>query len=228
MRNIFSSLHLKLDLFEGPLDVFVHLIHRKEVRSFTISLQDIFLNLRPQIFDFEGASHFLEQFTLLMLFKSRDCLPFESYKEGMDLPTPEETIHHLSDYYQFKEIACRLAEKQQEEECRYLRGTAEAIPLPPPGLEQISIAQLQALFQKMLERLPKAHEIRKDKYTVQDGKKLLLGQLPIELPKLLASIDSRPLLIVTFLALLELMKEGTLVVHSDYRVEALNRMQKKL
>ena len=221
MRTLFSSLHLELDFFKGPLDVFVHLAHRRELSPHSISLKEILSKLTSQLIDFESASHFLEQFTLLMLFKSRDCLPFEENKQLLDTSPPEEAIIHLSDYYKFKEIACRLDQRQEEEGCRFFRGTQEEIPLPPPGLEQISIEQLQLLFQKVLERLPKTHGIKRDRYTIEDGKQLIINSLTkgsLNLHSFLSAIDNRGLVIVAFLAILELMKEGTIFVKPDYEL----------
>lgn len=103
----------------------------------------------------------------------------------------------------------------------FLRGNQEEIPLPPPGLEQISIEQLQSLFQKVLERLPKSHEIKRDRYTVEDGKRLIRNGLKagsLNLYQFLTGIETRALVIVTFLAILELMKEGTIFVKPDYQV----------
>ncbi len=223
MRNVFSSLQLQLDCFQGPLEIFVHLIYRREMKSSSISLKEIFGKTAEQLTCLESASHFLEQFTLLMLVKSRDCLPFEESPSPRDLAPPEEAIIHLSEYYTFKEIASRLDQRQEEQACRYVRGVQEPIALPPPGIEQISLEQLQALFQKVLERLPKEQQIKKDKYSLEDGKGLINKHLikgAFNLFDFLIHIDSKSLLIVTFLAILELMKEGTLFIGPDYQVEA--------
>lgn len=226
MRTVFSSLQLQLPLFEGPLDVLVHLIHRKEIRSKEVSLKDLFFNLASQLVDFELAAHFLEQFTLLLLFKSRELLPHEEETSPLDLAPPQEALFHLSEYYKFKEVAHQLDLKQEEELHRYSRGFVDEVPLPPPGLEQISIDQLKSLFQKAMERLPIHHNITRDPYTIRDGKEVLLramqGESTLDLFPFLTTLESRPLLIVTFLALLELMKEGTLFVTPEMHLIAKN------
>ena len=225
MRTVFSSLHLAIPLFEGPLDVLVHLIHRREIRSKQVCLKDLFFHLASQLIDFELSAHFLEQFTLLMLFKSRDLLPKEEDHSTLDLAPPQEALFHLSEYYQFKEMAHALDTRQEEALYRFPRGSMDEMPLPPPGLEQISIDQLKSLFQKAMERLPIHHNITKDPYTVKDGKELLLNALQVQptldLFSFLTTLESRPLLIVTFLALLELMKEGTVFVTPEMQLTKL-------
>lgn len=231
MRTVFSSLNLQLPLFEGPLDVLVHLIHRKEIRSKEVSLKDLFFNVASQLIDFELAAHFLEQFTLLLLFKSREMLPQEVETPPMDLSPPQEALFHLTEYYKFKEVANQLDLKQEEELHRYSRGFIEEVPLPPPGLEQISLDQLKSLFQKAMERLPIHHTITKDPYTIRDGKEMILRAVredeKVDLFPFLTTFESRPLLIVTFLALLELMKEGTLFVTPELQIVRLGSSQNR-
>lgn len=224
MRTLFSSLHLSLEIFEGPLDVFVHLAQKKEVKYQEVQLGSLFNFLNPYSLDLEMASHFIEQFSFLMLFKSRDCLPFEEKDKEDQLAPPEEAIAHLADYYQFKQVAFALDARQNEESNRFIRGAKEDahIPLPPVGIEQISLDDLQRVFQNLLDKLPQERIIESDPWSIGDGKRRIeeaLARGNFELIEFLSEVESRALLIVTFLAILELMKEGTILVGEDLKVE---------
>lgn len=208
---------LNLEGFEGPLDFLLHLVQKKEIDIYEISLKEIteqFLKkLQEQLLNLDSGAKFVGITATLLWLKSKMLLPKE---EKEDLTELEEDpnfaiIHQLIDYCRFKQTAQEWGEREQEQSLHYTKGVA---PLEKKtktlGIEQISLEELSALFQEVLSRMPEKKQLFKEKWHIADKVTLIRKHLEeashFPLREFLFTTRCKEELIVTFLAVLELMK----------------------
>lgn len=211
-----------LDSFEGPLDFLLHLIRRNEVDIYGVSIKEIveqflktFRNLEEQPID-DGAE-FVSDAALLMWLKSKMLLPAHDQIDEADgeIDPKFEIIHQLYDYCRFRDAGKALATMEQEQSSYYFRG-AERDPEvgKPLGLEHITLEELGGLFKDALKKAEgRSGRIQEENWKVSDKIKTITQSVresgKVALCDLFDSGKSRQELIVTFLAVLELMKLGT-------------------
>lgn len=223
------SVTYKLPSFEGPLDLLLHLIDKAEVDITNIPIHDItdqyleFVSLMEEL-ELEVASEFLVMAATLLSIKSKMLLPkppvieidMEYEDDGGD--SLEELVHKLIEYRKYKSIADHLRDKELEQSLVFTREPVDFSPYavqekrnPVEGLDTFD---LLLAFQKALRRAANRNavaKIRRDEISVKDRIRDMLLLLHDEGGKLLFSRlfqESAPKeeLVVSFLALLELMK----------------------
>jgi segregation and condensation protein A len=214
-----------LENFEGPLDFLVHLIQKNEIDISEVPIKiitDQYLQKTTEQLEIEKGAEFISLAALLILLKSKHLLPREQTEDQLIEevePDPAfNLIHQLIDYCQFKEAAKLLAEREAQQQGLFTKGCDEiGDPQKPFGLGHLSLEDLAKLFQQVLVKA-KGHYrcIEEENWRVAD-KITLIRQLIVEQKEIaftwLFSIDkSREELIVTFLAILELMKLGEVLV----------------
>ncbi len=227
MKNLDPETY-SLDNFEGPLDFLLHLIQKHEIDIYDIPLHKIteqFLKkwgdwLEP---DIDSGAEFIGTTSSLLWLKSKTLLPKHEQPE-----TPEELeadprfeiIHQLLDYCRFKQAAKELTEREMHQSAHYFRG-GEAVDVKKNlGIDHLSLQDLALMFQQILSKA-KGHkgQVHEEIWKVADKitwiRHLLISQQKIEFGVLFAIELSREELIVTFLALLEMMKMGELRVIKD-------------
>ena len=218
------SVEIKLEKFEGPLDLLLHLIQRDEVDIYDIPISHItqqFLRYLEmmRLLDLEVSGEFLVMAATLMRIKARMLLPQPTPGEE-DEPDPrEELVQRLLEYSQYKEAAEGLRGREERRRDLFERGLvpdeSEAGPLP---LAPVSLFSLLDALDRVLSRLPERNvlEMTGEAYDIEDKMGLLLqrarraGRLSFTL--LLEECRSRIEAIVTLLALLELLKMARLRV----------------
>ena len=215
---------VQFEVFEGPLDLLLYLIKKEEVDIYQVNLTKLatqfieYIELMRQ-FDLEIAGEFLVMASTLMYIKSRELLPVdqqvavEGEEEGED---PRwELIRQLVEYKKFKDAATRLQtlEARQENVFPRLPGKLEFESTAPPPKPDVSIFDLLNAVNTVLRRFEKrddAREIFEDKWTVSEKiEKLmqLISERPVlKFSELFEGVTSRSEVVVTFLALLELMR----------------------
>lgn len=129
---------IKIDNFEGPLDLLCHLIDKNKMNIYDIKISDItdqyiqYLNQMEEM-NLEIASEFLVMASTLLYLKSKNLLPKQE-EEEKEL-TEEELIQRIIEYKKYKEIIKKLRENYDQYANRYFR-FAEEIPLPKQQLEK--------------------------------------------------------------------------------------------
>lgn len=221
---------IKLEVFEGPLDLLLHLIHRNEV-----SITDIPISLITQQYlatiemmkslNLDVAGEYLVMAAYLTHIKSRMLLPDDD--EG-DAEEPgedprDELVAHLLEYKRYKEAAAdlgSLAVLDREVFIReHLEEGAEATKAEQPL--DISIPELIAAFKALLERTGRRDllEVQPDRLSIKDKIREILDELKgrpwTTFGALFAEDASRLNLLTTFLALLELVKLQLVRVYQD-------------
>src|ERR1022692_149613 len=216
---------VKFEVFEGPLDLLLYLIKKEEVDIYEVNLTALatqfieYIDLMRQ-FDLEIAGEFLVTASTLMYIKSRELLPVdqqvavEGEEEGED---PRwELIRQLVEYKKFKDAATQLQtlEARQENVFPRLPGKLEFETTAAPAKPDVSIFDLlnavNAVLQRISQKEASSQEIFEDKWTVSEKiehvMKTISERSPMKFSELFADATSRTEVVVTFLALLELIR----------------------
>jgi segregation and condensation protein A len=222
---------VRLEIFEGPLDLLLYLIKKEEIDIYNVSLERITRQYLDYIDTFKAlnielASEFIVMAANLMYIKSRELLPKEVQPpdEEADEDDPRwELIRQLVEYKKFKEAAQFLG--VQEVKSDELFVTTPEMPdldAPVETMGQVGIFDLIRAFQRILKRFENTSDFREivnDRYTVADKIEHLLDIVPagsrVRFEELFSSAASRGEVIVTFLAMLELIKLNHLQVEQE-------------
>jgi segregation and condensation protein A len=216
------STHVQLEIFEGPLDLLLHLIKRNEVSISDIPIAAITeqylatLELMESL-SLDVAGEFLVMAATLIHIKSRMLLP-----EGVDEPDADEGIdprdelvRRLLEYQRYKEAAEQLEQREILTRDVFVRSATSAEEAGPRGFREVSV------FKRVIDRLPKDsfHEVTLEKITVREKMTLLLDRLRaignIYFEALFDDVKSRMEVVVTFLAMLELVKVRAIRIYQE-------------
>ena len=210
---------VQLEIFEGPLDLLLHLIKKNEVSITDIPIATITEQYLAtldviQTFNLDVAGEFLVMAATLIHIKSRMLLPMaddeDDEEEGTD--PREELVRRLLEYQRFKDAADQLERRELLTRDVFVRSVAPAEEIPAPGFREVSVFELLTALKRVLDRLPKdvVHEVMLEKITMREKMTLVLDQLrtqgKILFESLFAEVTTRMEVVVTFLAMLELVK----------------------
>jgi segregation and condensation protein A len=217
-----------LDIFEGPLDLLLHLIKKNEVSVTDIPIATITeqylatLDLM-QTLSLDVAGEFLVMAATLIHIKSRMLLPAGAEEpdeeEGVD--PREELVRRLLEYQRYKEAAAELERRELLARDVFTRSSAPSEDMPPRGFRELSVFELLSALKQVLDRLPKdIHEVTLDKITVREKMTLLLDILrtrpSVCFEALFSEVKSRLEVVVTFLAMLELVKVRAIRIYQEH------------
>jgi segregation and condensation protein A len=216
-----------LENFEGPLDLLWYLITRQEIDIYQIPIIEIthqYLSKHKQSTEnLDHGAEFIALAASFIWFKSKALLPKHEQQQEQNLeedPDPHfDIIHHLVDYCRFKQAAKDLASLEEQQGVYYARGVEEQDVRKNLGIHHLSLDDLATLFQQILSKsVPQKGIIKEEEWKVSDKihylREWLARQKKIDFTMAFNPIMGRMELIVTFLALLEMMKSGEAkVVH---------------
>ncbi|MGH7183318.1 MAG: segregation and condensation protein A [Nitrospiraceae bacterium] len=215
---------VRIENFEGPLDLLLHLIKKSEINIYDIPIHLITQQYLTYIEAMEElnltvAGEFLVMAATLLQIKSKMLLPAEEVEaDEEDGPDPrEELVRRLLEYKKFKDAARQLDEHEQLWREIYSREQSQvgAMESDETPLEDISLFDLVDVLQGILDRNPgkKLMDILPDNLTVRERMNAILemleGRESINFVDLFEQSCHRLVIIVTFLALLELMRLRT-------------------
>ncbi|MBF0352722.1 MAG: segregation/condensation protein A [SAR324 cluster bacterium] len=219
-----NPLEIKLQVFEGPLDLLLHLIRKKELDIYEVRLSDLtasylsYLNIMQSI-NLDIAGEFLDIAATLILIKSRRLLPKPKTEEVVpDEDDPEELLRlRLIEYQKYKDAAYKLSVRDILGRDVFGRPEQEEILLADieekdPVFEEVSIYALMEAFQRVMERRPKitTHIVEMEKYRIEDRINELIDKFWLS-PQILfedmfTGDLSKSFIILTFMAMLEMAK----------------------
>jgi segregation and condensation protein A len=231
---------VKLEVFEGPLDLLLYLIKRDEVDIYDISIERItkqYLEYMEafQVLNIDVAGEFIVMAANLLYIKSRTLLPKDQQMAEDDAEEDDprwELIRQLIEYKKFKEAASQLRNREALQEQLYPRFpvTPELPATDPLLVEEVGIFDLINAFQKVLNRLDKnkpedLREIFAENFTVSDKidslLRLMSSGVPVRFEECFAEAASRAEIVVTFLAMLELIRLKQLRVRQESAFETI-------
>ena len=213
---------VKLEIFEGPLDLLLYLIKRDEIDIYEISIERITRQYLEYLQAFEElnidlAGEFVAMAANLIYLKSRSLLPVDQQPPEEDAEEDDprwELIRQLIEYKKFKEAAAQLHDRALEQERIFTRdGGSVAISDAPLPLHEVGIFQLIHAFQEVIKRVEAREDLREifgERFSVSDKIQQILERVgngtPVRFSELFGQIVSRVEIVVTFLALLELIR----------------------
>lgn len=228
---------VKIDRFEGPLELLLHLISKSKINIEDISINEITCQYieylqQMQQFDIEIASEFLVMAATLIHIKSRKLLPKlkEDENEGDDINTREQLIQRLLDYKKFKEISNELREREQlyshiysklPEEIAISKEELDDRLFGEVGKEDLFNAICIVLSKKNLSKSksPGIYEIAKDPISIKQRIEEIEGILCIKEKATFFSLFendyNKSEVITTFLAILEMIKNNNICLYQS-------------
>ena len=212
---------VRLEMFEGPLDLLLHLIHKNELDIMDIPIALItgqylqYLDLM-KVLNLDVAGEYLLMASTLLHIKSKLLLPrsMEGEEEEGEEDPRADLIRRLLEYQRYKQAAMELEQRPRLDRDVFIR----SIPLDTGGQREegqleVSLFDLLEAFRKALERAkPEAyHEVILDRVSVEQKIQEILSLLQRERRSMAFHLlfpeeASRRVIIVTFLAILELVK----------------------
>ncbi len=206
---------VRLDIFEGPLDLLIYLIKKDHLQIADIPIKAVvdqylqFLELM-KLLDINIASEYLVMAANLISIKSKMILPRAEDEPEPEEDPREELIKRLLEYEKFKEAADFLRNKEIDRNRYFNRLASE--PQANETYIEASIFDLISAFKTALKEIPKDifFEVVKDEFTVEDKihdlLHLLLVNDKLSLSDLFSGAKNKLEIVVIFLSILELIK----------------------
>lgn len=215
---------IKLDNFEGPLDLLLFFIRRDELDIYDIPISYItaefmkYLELIEQL-DLEVAGEFILMAATLMQIKAKMLLPKERDEKGEEIDPRAELVAALLEYKRYKEMADELSINESNQRRVSFRGNFNADERENPEelgslLKNITLYDLMKAFKKALEErpMPTFHRIERLNISIDEQIEYILNLLSesqeVSFIDLVREMNEKIRIIVTFIALLELIKIG--------------------
>ncbi|MFN3480525.1 MAG: segregation and condensation protein A, partial [Thermodesulfovibrionales bacterium] len=224
------SYSIKLPAFEGPLDLLLHLIRENKIDIYDIPIALIthqyleYLEIMKEL-NLDIAGEFLVMAATLIHIKSRMLLPVDEDVPEEEREDPRfELVQRLLEYQTFKEASLALREREMEWSNVFARTyEIEDVDMEASGelnLFDLSLFDLIAAFKRILEKTPQEEiTITRETLTVKDRVTHILEMVEkteaIRFEELFDGNRSRPRLIVTFIALLEVLRLGLVRVFQE-------------
>lgn len=235
------NLEFKLQVFEGPLDLLLHLLDKNKVSIYDIPIVEItnqYMDYIRQMreHDLNIMSEFMVMAATLLDIKSRMLLPVDETEEEEGEDPRAELVQQLLEYKLYKCMAFELKDRQVDASRVFYKEPSipeEVAAYQPPIDTQelvadLSLNQLNDIFKSVLRRQKdkidpirsKFGEIKKEEISMEDKMTYLteyaMQHRSFSFRQLLEKQSSRLEIIVTFLAILELMKAGTILISQEH------------
>ena len=235
------ELQVKLEVFDGPLDLLLHLIEKNKVDIFDIPIvliteQYLDYVRKMDTKDMDVMSEFLVMAATLVKIKSKMLLPAEEEEQEEEEDPREELVRRLTEYKMYKYAAEELKDLSVDAQKVFFK--PETVPeeikyyeepiRPEEIVGDITLEKLNQIFRMVMRRKKdredpvRSHfgKIQKEKYKVEDRmddiRRQIRGLKKINFRTLLDIQPVKEMVIVTFLAVLELMKVGEIKVSQEH------------
>lgn len=237
-----SEINVKIDAFEGPLDLLLHLIQHLEIDIYDIPIAEVTSQYliyiqSMKVFELDVAGDYLVMAATLMAIKSKLLLPkqellldeeLDLYEAGED--PREALVEQLLEYQKYKKVANVLKSKEEERNQYYTKAPVNLehlqtdIPLEPMQVSTLDlVAAFQMMVTKQLKKVPLQTKVMSEETTIGEKMDFILARLPSGLKTegvLFADFFDAPTkkeLVTTFIALLELIKEKNIWIQQKER-----------
>jgi len=215
---------VQLKNFEGPLDLLLFFIKRDELDIYDIPISYItnqfleYISLMEEL-DLDVASEFILMASMLMSIKAKMMLPQEESDDELDEHDPRyELVQQLLEYKRYKEMAGKMEDIEEEAQKKHYRGyhDVDQVEKQASGeaLKNVTMFDLMTAFNKVLADIKKQdaiHHVEKIEHTIEDQTEYVLNRLQergrTAFRTLCMELKTRTKIVVTFLAILEMLKE---------------------
>jgi len=218
-----DALEVFLEAFEGPLDLLLYLIRKQNFNILDIPMAAVTRQYLAYVDEIrsrnlELAAEYLLMAAMLIEIKSRMLLPPKKTAEGEEAEDPRaELVRRLLEYEQIKLAAVQLGNLPQYGR-DFLKAQVYIEQALQPRFPEVHVVDLQEAWADILKRakLVQHHKITREELSVREHMSIVLRQLQghkfVEFEQLFAPEQGTPVLVVTFIALLELAKESLIEI----------------
>ncbi|MEE8340565.1 MAG: segregation/condensation protein A [Candidatus Neomarinimicrobiota bacterium] len=217
---------IHLENFDGPLDLLLFFIRRDEIDIYDIPISSItreYLDALDQMqqINIGVAGEFIEMAATLMRIKSKMLLPRPQTEEEIEDPR-SPLVQQLLEYQRYKDLAQQLENLAAERSYYFSRGYESPIPFgeEDPGvyLRQVSLYDIAHYFKVAMENKPmiSRYELQREDISLDDQKAIILANLDekgfLKFSVLVTKLETKIEVIVTFLAILEMIRNEEIVI----------------
>ena len=235
------SYEVEIDAFQGPIDLLWHLLQKDELEIYDIRISEIteqYLDYiaTMQRLDLDVASEFLIMAARLMEIKAQTLLPSKDDNDNKEEDPRQKLVERLLEYKKFKDLATELREFEQQQRKSYTRNVAPLLSKldfeEESPLENIKLDEFVAAFEGVLTRKKKRKKqeseqeeqkishLEPEKITIKEQKGYIMQKIvkldgEATLWQIFSTLESKLEIIVTFMALLELIKIAEVKVEQE-------------
>lgn len=245
------SYEVKLEAFSGPLDLLLHLINRLEIDIYDIPMAELTEQYidhihAMQTLELNEASEYLVMAATLLAIKSRTLIPINEGEIDLEefdvdeVDPREELVARLIEYKKYKEAATQLQELESERGQVFTKAPADLSEFMSDEQmtmfdTNVNVYDMLSAFQKLMRRKqlkkPLATRIARQEISVKEQMRSVVNVLKQAGGKLMFSqlfkYEDKPMLVLTFLTLLELMKRQVVFVEQEKNFDDLSVLLKK-
>ena len=219
--------NIKLENFEGPLDLLLYFIKRDKIDIYDIPITQItneYISVidEAKTLDVSIAGEFLFMASMLLRIKTQMLLPRQVDEESLDIDDPRiDLVAQLLEYKKYKNIANKLKNLHLENKDTFFRSSPKVLYDQSPDLsdflDEVTLFDISKIFKEAIENAPTqdSFEIYRETVSLQEQKDFILQGLKANkissLKKLVKKLETKIEIIVTFLALLEMIKQSEII-----------------
>ncbi|MGN0170195.1 MAG: segregation and condensation protein A [Lachnospiraceae bacterium] len=234
------ELNVKLDSFEGPLDLLLHLIDKNKINIYDIPISLIteqYLEYLEEMKrqDLNIMSEFLVMAATLLDIKAKMLLPAQVDEEGEELDPRAELVSQLIEYKMYKYISFELRDRQLDAAKNFYKGPTLPKEVKdyetPVNMEELvgdmNLEKLHAIFKSMMQRQVDRIDPVRAGFGKIEKEQISQEEIMAEMEEycrthkrfsfreILAGSNSKMRMIVVFLCILELMKVGKIIISQE-------------
>lgn len=219
--------NIRLENFEGPLDLLLYFIKRDKIDIYDIPITDI-TNEYIQVIDeaekldVSIAGEFLFMASMLLRIKTQMLLPRKIDEEGLDIDDPRiDLVAQLIEYKKYRDIAHQLKILHEDNKDSFFRSSAKVVydqsPEVSDFLKEVSLFDISKIFKDAIDNAPAqdSFKIYKEIVSLKEQKNFIIesfkGNKVVSLKKIVKKLETKIEIIVTFLALLEMIKQSEIL-----------------
>ena len=214
--------NIKIENFEGPLDLLLYFIKRDKIDIYDIPITQItneYISVIDEAkkLDVSIAGEFLFMASMLIRIKTQMLLPRQINDESLDIEDPRiDLVAQLLEYKKYKSIANKLKNLHFENKDSFFRNSSKVVYDQSPNasdfLNEVTLYDISKIFKDAVNNAPTqdSFEIYRETVSLKDQQDFILQQFNndkiLSLKNLVKKLETKLKIIVTFLALLQMMK----------------------
>ena len=219
--------NIKIENFEGPLDLLLYFIKRDKIDIYDIPITQItneYISVIDEAkkLDVSIAGEFLFMASMLLRIKTQMLLPRQINDESLDIEDPRiDLVAQLLEYKKYKSIANKLKNLHFENKDSFFRNSSKVVYDQSPGvsdfLNEVTLYDISKIFKDAVNNAPTqdSFEIFRETVSLKDQQDFILQQFNndkiLSLKNLVKKLETKLEIIVTFLALLEMIKRSEII-----------------
>ena len=219
--------NIKIENFEGPLDLLLYFIKRDKIDIYDIPITQItneYISVIDEAkkLDVSIAGEFLFMASMLLRIKTQMLLPRQINDESLDIEDPRiDLVTQLLEYKKYKSIANKLKNLHFENKDSFFRNSSKVVYDQSPNasdfLNEVTLYDISKIFKDAVNNAPTqdSFEIYRETVSLKDQQDFILQQFNndkiLSLKNLVKKLETKLEIIVTFLALLEMIKRSEVI-----------------